>query len=186
MRMAIDSAWAVVAGVAVSAAGALVVAWKQQEWTHRNLLKSQAEEDARRAAQRLLDMLDEVRHRFRGVLSYDVGSSREHIYELCYRLKREIIMLPKPQFRERFDKIHDAVWDIDVCGREAGQYLQQVATILYAAGEELVGAYSKGDPVPPATGVYQSAVVTYHETALAHEAEVERQLKEQERGPLQP
>jgi hypothetical protein len=81
--------------------------------------------------------------------------------ELCYRLKREIIMIPNPAFQERLNQIHSAVWVIDECAGRSKQFLQQVSFLLYAAGEKLVGAYSTGQPIPSDTDPAMTAISKY-------------------------
>jgi hypothetical protein len=173
---------AIVVPAAVSLLVALASLWRgyveskaARELERHSRIEARAED----ASRRILDLLDEVRDLFKGV--HDVSRGRieqDAVYELCHRIDREIILIPDESLRERLQKITMALWHIETSAVAKGHSLQQVAFFLYRAGHSLIGAFLRGEDLPPKdSSVQLSSLEDYYSAATELEAEVERRMK---------
>lgn len=161
--MAIDAGTAAIAGVIVGQGFGLLVWWLQRRVSRRDRREERMSTQAREAALAMLDRLDEARRfveRFKGK---DLpAKSQAHLYEMCHRMEREILLLPDPSLRERLSELEASLWYAEIVAEAADQTLSQVGFLLYKAGGELLGAYLREEPLPSHDSTwYQENVEEY-------------------------
>jgi hypothetical protein len=118
-------------------------------------------------------------------LSIDQGKlDKEQMYALCHRLQRETQLLPDAALRRRLDDLTTVIWHMDAVAFSLRLYLSQLSFILYRATIDLTGAFLRRDPLPTAENSrFIRDLDLYVKEAKAHEAYVEHELAEQEKGP---
>jgi hypothetical protein len=184
--MSISPGWAALAGLVVGQVLALSTGWIQRRWTNSDLRRGRVETRAEDAAQSLLDQFAEVRQLNDG--NHTQESTRDDAYqaeyELSHRMEREILLIPVAAVREALRKITMSLWFSEAAAQATGHSLPEVSFHLFAAGNEIVGAYLRGESLPDhASNIHLTQLERYHEAALARNALIERMLGRDEEVP---
>jgi hypothetical protein len=175
----ISPGWAALIGVVLGQLLILATGWLQRRWTKSDLRSERADTRAEEAAQELLDLFAEVRQLNEG--NHTQKTTRDDGYEseygLSHRIERRILLIPDPAMRDALRKITMVLWYSEPVAQATGQSLQEVTFHLFGAGNEIVGAYLRGESLTDAeSDVHLTELGRYHAAAQRHNAQVEKFL----------
>lgn len=177
--MDISPGWAALVGVVLGQLLILATGWLQRRWTKLDLRSERADTRAEIAAEELLDLFSEVRQLNDGNYTHQTTRDDDYQseYELSHRIERRILLIPDPAIREELRKITMALWYSEPVSKAIGQSLQEVSFHLFGAGNEIVGAYLRGESLTDTeSNVHLTELERYHEAVEQHNAQVERFL----------
>lgn len=174
-----NDVWAVVVGVVLGQALLLGAAWIQRRWGRDDSRKGRADERAEAAAQALIDGLERVRALNDGNATQE--STRDDAYqaeyELSHEIERQILLIPDAKVRDALRQVTLVLWYSEQVAKATGDSLQEVSFHLFAAGNEIVGSFLRGEALPKVEGNYQlEELCRYYDAAKVHDGNVNKFL----------
>lgn len=175
--MDISPGWAALVGVVLGQLLILATGWLQRRWTKSDLRSERADTRVEVAAEELLDLFAEVRQLNEGNHTQETtrDDGYESEYELSHRIERRILLIPDAATREALRRITMALWFSEPVAQATGHSLQEVSFHLFGAGNEIVGAYLRGESLTDTeSDVHLTELQRYHAAAQLHNAQIER------------
>jgi hypothetical protein len=179
-----------IAGVAVGQLLAVCYLWVQRKWARTDLSINRREERADEAARNILGLLEQVRDVYSGMsMAEAMEIPSDSRYDLCHRIDLETQLLPDKTLRAQLGRITAAFWSAEAVSEWQGDSLPHIASVCCRAGQELVGARLRREPLPtPGSSENVARTELYAKSADDYNAmmeaayESERQRRRAERA----
>lgn len=166
-------------GVAVGQVLGLGTALIQRRLSTNDALRARVDTRAEEAAQKLVDQFAAVRDLNEGNPTKESHRDDHYSaeYELTHRMERNIMLIPDAGVRKALRKITQALWFSEPVAAATGHGMEEISFHLFAAGNEVIGAYLRGEVVPNQHPVNQlRELEKYHKAADEHSRAVNQFL----------